>query len=607
MRALALAGGAGDRRRLASVLRARAEAELAAGRLDGARHELERLLAVLPGDASARRALAAVLRRKGLAHVSAGRLAAAEKSLRRALALAPRDSGARRGLADVARIGRLSAAARRAEEKRAKSQKVRRLRAGGLASVVSGNLARAEDRLRRALKAGPGDRESWRQLSEVIAMREQARGARERAAALRKAEALRGLLEAMKNSAQAYSPAERTREARRFLKRALAVEPGHARALLIAGGILAANGAAAEGRRLLRRALAAGAGALGGGERFTALMRLGRHRAAVAEAERILRGPGPSVDDLRAFWDPWEWDPARTQERRRELARLERALPRGAANPWALYYRADLHDPDEESVLLRVAALPRARYGWMLAKAGLSDLIAGRFARAAARLRAGLAHRARDWRTRGLLAEALLCLGRTRAAYAELDRALPEAPAEEKGQVHAWRGLLRLWRGEYAEALRLFEEALTLGAPYAAAWRGAALLKLGRPKEALAQLDAALAKWPLDLEAYVWRAETKRALGLPREALSDLAEPGLAGRGRETPVWLWALVNRALAKGELGDAAGLEADYALLPRAVREHLEEKAGPGGPRDRLLAALELARGYRREEYRQAIWMT
>ena len=116
-----------------------------------------------------------------------------------------------------------------------------------------------------------------------------------------------------------------------------------------------------------------------------------------------------------------------------------------------------------------------------------------------------------------------------------------------------------------------------------------------------------MARFPRDFEAYVWRGEARRELGLYREALKDLNEESLAHKKREPPIWLWALVNRALVKAALGDAAGLRADFDALPSYFTEYLRAKTGLGDPEALLKASLELSRGFRREEYRQAIWMT
>jgi tetratricopeptide (TPR) repeat protein len=604
-RSLVLGGDAAARRRLLDVLRARAESFLAAGDLSKAEGELKKFLDLAPGDAKARRALVRLLRRRALEFVHAGRLAEAERTLRRALALSPRDPEARRRRAEVERLKAKSERARRTSVRQIKNEKVRVLRARGGSLVTAGRLAQAEKALRRALLVGPGNAGAGRQLAEVLLMREQAEEARLQALRVAKGETVRALLEELKAASQAYRSSMRIARAGKLLARLLRLEPAAARPRLIAGGILFASGEVARGRALIAQALRLDRDELLPGEVFAGLMKLGRYKAAIAAAERILDGK-PSLADLRALRDPWEWDDRPLAERKRELLKFERALSPRARRAWVPYYRADLRGPEELRQFAALAALPKRRYGWMFAKAGLAALCAGRFAEAEKSLRGALTYKTTDWRTRGFLAEALLCRGREAEAFAEMDRALPEAPADEAGQVLAWRGAFDLWLGRYESAVKRFDEALAQGAPYALTWKAGALLKLGREREALALLDEALALYPRDLEAYVWRGEAKRRLGLFKEALKDLDEPTLTDPDRATPIWLWALFNRALVKAALGDKAGLKADFDAIPARIREHLKAKTGHADMVKLLEAGLDLSRGFRREEYQQAIWM-
>lgn len=604
-RALVLGGDAAARRRLLDVLRARAESLLAAGNLKGTEAELKKLLDLAPDDKKARRALVRLLRRRALELVHAGRLDAAEAALRRALALSPADPEARRRRAEVERMRARSEKSRRTAVRQKKDEKVRVLRVRGGSLVTAGRLALAEKALRRALFVGPGDAGAGRQLAEVLLMREQAEASRLQALRVAKGEAVRALLEELKASSQAYRSSTRIARAGKLLARLLKLEPAAARPRLIAGGILFASGEVARGRALISQALRLDRGELDPGEVFAGLMKLGRYKEAIAAAERIL-DVKPSLAALRALRDPWEWDDRPLAERARELLKLERALAPRARRAWVPYYRADLRGPEELRQFAALAALPRRRYGWMFAKAGLAALCAGRFQEAEKSLRGALSYKTTDWRTRGFLAEALLCQGREAAAFAEMDRALPEAPADEAGQVAAWRGAFDLWLGRYESAIKRFDEALALGAPYALTWKAGALLKLGRAREALALLDKALELFPRDLEAYVWRGEAKRRLGLHKEALKDLDEPTLTDPDRATPIWLWALFNRALVKAALGDRAGLKADFDAIPARIREHVKAKTGHEDMVKLLEAGLELSRGFRREEYQQAIWM-
>ncbi|UPT72914.1 MAG: tetratricopeptide repeat protein [Elusimicrobiota bacterium] len=208
-------------------------------------------------------------------------------------------------------------------------------------------------------------------------------------------------------------------------------------------------------------------------DEFTALMRRRRHREAVALAELILSA-GPSLHDLRVFWDPWSWPEGLSRAERIErsgLREMEREL--GEGNPWLLYYRADLKGSDGGfDDYDRIAGLPAQRYGWMLMKAGRAALFSGRFEKAEEWLQRALEACSLDWRARCLLAETRLCLGRTKPAFDAMDAALAQAGPGEKGQVLAWSGELYLWIGEYRKALSLFEAACGLGARHAFAWKG---------------------------------------------------------------------------------------------------------------------------------------
>ena len=94
--------------------------------------------------------------------------------------------------------------------------------------------------------------------------------------------------------------------------------------------------------------------------------------------------------------------------------------------------------------------------------------------------------------------------------------------------------------------------------------------------------------YPVDTDTLNRLGRALTELGRYKEAIEDLS--------RSSP-GVWALANRALAKEALGDRAGAAADYEAIPKKVRDHV------GGS---LETALTLARGWRREEYGQAIWM-
>lgn len=524
------------------------------------------------------------LRRKALVLASDGRFGRAEAALRRALALAPKNA-ALRALLSKAVVMRGWASPR--------------LR-----------LEQAERTLRRALAVRPGDEDLRKRLIEVLrsqANDQLARGELDAAErTLRRAlsddpksaRVRADLLTALTTRAQVLLSGGNRARALSVVRRILRLDPGNARIRLVHGQSLYISGRVEAGRALLRSGLRRAGDALSPAERFKTLMKLGRYRDALREAERILDA-GPSLDDLRAFWDPWEWDERRSlRDHKEELKRLRAAVGE-AAGPWLHYYSGSLKGPAALAHFDELARFPPRRYGWMYFRAGLMALAASDFPRAADWLERALRHKPADWRARCFLAEAHLCLGDTDRALAEMDRALREASEKEVGQVLAWRGAFDLWLGRYEEALEREERAAELSAQCAFCWKGAALLKLGRAQEALEALDATLERYPLDFEALVWRGEAKRALGRPREALEDLARV-------PKNVDVWARFNAALAKRALGDEAGMLAEFERIPASIREHIRAKTGKTHASEILEAGLELSRGFRRAEYSQAVWL-
>ncbi|MDD5303206.1 MAG: tetratricopeptide repeat protein, partial [Elusimicrobia bacterium] len=596
-RALALAPSDEEsRRQLADLLRLRAHERMAALKPgpDDAEKSLRAALALQPRDEKSRHRLLELLRLRARDFVSAGKPAPAEKTLRRALAFAPRDKEARRGLLDLMRA--------RAER-----------------HSSAGEPAKAEQALRRALAFAPDDNEARRRLVELLRSRLEQALSRDDPAATdkalraalafspRDAEVRRRLAELLRGPGLAELFARRLKRAERLFRAVLRCVPGDAAAWLSLASVMGAAGRTSEERRLLSRAAGLARGRHALGDRFKALMKLRRYKAAVKTAERILDGE-PGLSDMRCFWDPWEWDErVPREERLLELRAFERALGPAPRGPWLHYYRGSLSGPEGLSHFERLADHPAKRYGWMYFKAGTSALMASKFEKAASWFKLALAGKPADWRAHCFLAEAYLCLNRPEAAFAEMDRALRAAPAVEAGQVLAWRGAFELWLGRYEKALVLLEKAAALGAQCAFCWKGAALLKLGRPAEALVELDRTLRRYPLDFEAYVWRGEAKRALGRDREALKDLDERAMKGRNRTTPVWLWARFNRALAKAALQDEAGMTAEFAAIPAFVIDYIRKTTGLEKKEEILEAGLSLSRGFRRDEYGQAVWMT
>ncbi len=612
-------------------MRARAKTLAAAGRPSDAERVLRRALALEPADAESRALLAETALAAGRRR---GALELAEAELRKGLALRPRDRMLRRRLLEIMRRrgieelgeGRVQssaailAAARRAgageREAREHLAEALRMRARALASDSLGEIERS---LRRALRLRPRDAHMREFLLDVMRRRGaaalSAKGPAAAMAIYRKALASApkdprtraAMLEALVLAAREAGSSGRRGAAGGLVRRALRLAPRDPLALLGQGELLFASGRMKDARAALARALRWDRGGLPASSRFKSLMKLGDYRRALAVAERILDA-GPGLNDLRAFWDPWDWDERVPRAAREaEIRALERAAGRRGA-PWALYYRGSLAGPDALACYEALARRSASRYGWMLAKGATTAMWAGDFALAASWFERALACGPADWRARAFLAEAYLCLHDPERACAEMDRAAAAAPDYEAGQVLAWRGAFDLWLGRYEEALARLEKAEAQGAQCAPCWRGAALLKLGRADEALAVLDETLRRYPLDFEAYIWRGEAKRVLGRHREALADLDAIPLPDASGATPTWLWALFNRALAKSALGDAAGASADYRAIPARVTDYIRARRGlPADDRDAiLLAGLDLARGFRREEYGQAIWM-
>ncbi len=633
--ALALAPSEEEsRRQLADLLRLRADTQISARDLGPAEKTLRKAVAVAPGDARSRRNLAELLRRRGKGYQSTGRMDDAEKSLRAALKLQPRDDKSRQRLLELLSL-RARALIREGEPDRAertlrralildpRDKEARRglldlLRARAQGHHLAGEAVKAERAWRRALAFAPSDNEARRRLTELLrANLEYSLGTLSPAAmdkALRAAlafspddkEVRRNLAELLRTRALAELFARRLKQAEHLFRAILRCDPLDAAACMSLASVMSAAGKTSAEKALLRRAVAISRGRLALGDRFKALMKLRRYKEAVATAELILdRKPG--LPDIRGFWDPWDWDERISrEERRRELRAFERALGSKPRGPWLHYYRGSLSGPEGLPNFKLLAGYPSKRYGWMYFKAGSAALTAANFEQASSWFKRSLAGRPVDWRAHCFLAETYLCLQKPKAAFAEMDRALRAAPKGEAGQVLAWRGAFELWLGRYKQAIVLLDKAAALGAQCAFCWKGAALLKLGKPAEALAELDRTLQLYPLDFEAYVWRGEAKRELGLYREALKDLDEHAVNDPDRATPMWLWARFNRALVKAALGDQAGMTADFKAIPAYVISHIQEATGLTKTEDILEAGLRLSRGFRRDEYRQAIWM-
>jgi len=621
------------RRQLSDLLRLRAHEQSLSRRPESAERSLRKALSVAPGDGKSRRNLGELLRRRGKAHQSAGRLAAAEKVLREAMRLQPNDEKARHKLLELLRRRARAALAqgdsvsaerilRRAvavdpRDKESRGRLLDLMREKARVHLRAGAPAPAERALRRALAFEPRDNEARRRLVELLRARFERSLSSNNAAAANRAlraalafsrdqEARRRLADLLRARGLAELFARRLARAERFFRAVLVCDASDTAACMSLASVMSAAGRPSEEKAWLLRVVRRARDRNAAGDAFKALMKLRRYKEAFAAAERILDG-SPALPDIRCFWDPWDWDERVTREELlSELAALERGLGPNPRGPWIHYYRGALNGPLGLPHFERLAAFPAKRYGWMYFKAGLTALTESKFNTAASWLKIALASEPADWRAHCFLAEAYLCLQKPKAAFTEMDRAARAAPKHEAGQVLAWRGAIELWLGRYKRALGLLDRAAALGAQCAHCWKGAALLKLGKPSEALAELDRTLSLYPLDFEAYVWRGEAKRELGRFREALADLEPRAVKGSSRTTPVWIWARFNRALAKAALKDEKGLNAEFAAIPEPILAHIRKATGLTRPLDILEAGLRLSRGFRRDEYGQAIWM-
>ena len=334
-------------------------------------------------------------------------------------------------------------------------------------------------------------------------------------------------------------------------------------------------------------------------ERALLEVRAGRYPAAVRAAESLLERR-PDLRLVRAFWSPWQ--PALRPERAAAHRRAVEPLARRGA-PWALYFRGCLSPGGKTAAEdLEAAASAGPRYAWMSLKAGWERLMRGEARAAAPLLERALKARPADWKARGYLAEALICLGEPDRAREQLARARREAGEEEEPQALAWEGGVELWLGRYERALTLLDEARARGAQHAHCWAGGALVMLGRLPEALERLDETVSLFPRDTEAFVWRGEAKRLSGRPREALGDLSR----ARG-----WFWAHANAALAHAALGDEARMAEEFRGIAAPIAARVEKRLrrpGEGASRVKriLEEAFSSARGFRRDDYAQAFWL-
>ena len=333
------------------------------------------------------------------------------------------------------------------------------------------------------------------------------------------------------------------------------------------------------------------------------LLRSGSHAAAYAEcARQFAASPAPAFRALRDLWlegdlgdlsrapggSPWTDFFASSQSWRRgeDLRALEQ-LSRAARAPgcsWMRYYAAE--------ILLRRLDL---------------------YAAARREIDAVLKDDPWLWEARCLGAEIGMALGEPRRG----DPSPRGVPPASRPAFLAWRGAIKLWSGRSAAAVKDLDAAAALGNLDARGWRGGARLLLGRRDEALADLTAVLDDDPKDPEALVWRGECHRLEGRAALARADLdSAVGLSDSS------VWAFVDRALLRLELGDVPGAKHDFARLAPARyvdapddgsgrdagrHEFVEPDLTPERMKEILESALRAARGCRRfDAHLNAAWM-
>jgi tetratricopeptide (TPR) repeat protein len=351
--------------------------------------------------------------------------------------------------------------------------------------------------------------------------------------------------------------------------------------------------------------------------RFLACIALERWDQAFEEAEIILDGWDETQEYHRLF-RPWadHWLKPRSnayyEDFERRLRFVSERIPE---NPWPVLYRGSflvqLKKRDEAvSVLNSLSGFDEKRYGWMRFAGGVHKLNCGRFDGAVKDLEAVVRSRPRAWWARCRLAEAHLCMGRTKEAFEQFDAA--EAGVGNRNilaNVWGWRGEAMLWLGMYEEALTELNRAMSGGSWLALCWRGAALMQLTRHEEAFADLDKAITSGSRDAEAFVWRGELNRRLGKMKESLEDL------NRAVELNGGAWANVNRAMTLSAMGRRDEMVRDFKDVPAAILINALNEAGID-PRKELSdteavrgleTALRLAKGVRRyEDYLAPLWI-
>jgi tetratricopeptide (TPR) repeat protein len=404
--------------------------------------------------------------------------------------------------------------------------------------------------------------------------------------------------------------------AARWLAKALRRPGADASLIFKLGWVRGQAGEEREMRRAFRDYLGRkDASASAGVRRAAARACLLDYEGAASEADqRLGETPANDLTMLLRCW-PENWRrPHAPAHFERHLDAVEAFAARRPGSPWPSFFR--------HALLLRLGRFEelagrggelrpfaRAKYGWMRYAAGVGRLQAGRFRDAAADFGAACRSRPELWKAACYEGEARLCLGQPGAAFERFSRA--ERAAGRLGaraEVLAWRGEALLWLGRLGPAEDALHLAVCEGSWLAVCWRGAARLLAGKLAQAEGDLDRAVGPDSNDGEALVWRAELRRRRGRPGAALADLQKAARLG----PPGWEGLVLNRALARAELGDAAGAGRDWRELSKDVAAFIEKRTGRGGrPGGRIRAlaekGLELAGGIRRpDRYLRALWL-
>lgn len=350
---------------------------------------------------------------------------------------------------------------------------------------------------------------------------------------------------------------------------------------------------------------------------FSAMLCARRYREAFALGEAMLKR-SVRIPFANGFLWPW-WhavssrgSDAKMRFCSEELKRVSLAARGGGHAVWFAYLRGVLllglgRDPEAMAEYAVIKRARSPRYSMMHHAFVMHRLMAGEFEWTIANCRALLKSVPDYWWFHCRMAEALMADGKVDPGLREFERAASLATdVRARRAVTTWHGAALLWAGRYRAALAKLDEGAAIGTKiWVNCWRGAAHLLLGERRKALADLDAAIATDPQDLEAHLWRGEALRLMGRTAEALRDL------DRALELdPGYAWARFDRALARDDAGDAKGMAADFAKIPRDLVAALR---GPkDGAPDReemraiLVSGLKRAKGIRRpERYLDAIW--